>query len=231
MPQRADNTIRGATAFSVAVVSLIAAVISYSHIYRVAIDHGQTTLDARLLPFSVDGLIAAASLTLFYASRNRLPSPGLARWMLGLGVGATIAVNSIYGEHNGPLGIVLSAWPAVAFIGAAELCIYMVRAATSVRSGTRARKAGAVRQWARFNGYQVSERGRIPDEISAAYQQANGSDTVERLTADDILPHESWEEYAEHSLTHDDLTPVAVSNNGDGSIDARLSRRPARLSS
>jgi len=214
MRNRTDYLIRSSTAFSVAVVSLIAAVISYSHIYRVAINHGQTTLDARLLPLSIDGLIAAASLTLFYASRNRLPSPGLARCMLGLGVGATIAVNSIYGEKSGLLGVLLSAWPAVAFIGTAELTIWMIRAATSVRSGHRTSKTSEIRQWARFNGYQVSDRGRIPDEIVTAFQNVNGDRAMQKLTADNQLPNESWDEYADHSLTHDDLTPVSTSANG-----------------
>lgn len=32
----------------------------------------------------------------------------------------------------------------------------------------------AIRDWARRNGYTVSERGRIPGEITAAYQRAGG---------------------------------------------------------
>lgn len=188
MRSRTDYMIRAATAFSVAVVSLIAAVISYSHIYRVAVTHGQSLLDAKLLPFSVDGLIAAASLTLFYASRNRLPSPGLARWMLGLGVGATIAVNSIYGDKSGILGVLLSAWPAVAFIGAAEMTIWMIRAATSVRSGTRYSKANEIRKFARMHGMQVGDRGRIPAEITDAYERAQGNGHKE----DAIIPPTEW---------------------------------------
>lgn len=31
--------------------------------------------------------------------------------------------------------------------------------------------AGRIREWARENGYEVSERGRIPAEIRAAYEQ------------------------------------------------------------
>jgi len=185
---RTDSAIRTATGFSVAVVSLIAAVISYSHIYRVAVNHGQTVLDSRLLPFSVDGLIAAASLTLFYASRNRLPSPDLARWMLGLGVGATVAVNSIYGVHGGTLGILLSAWPAIAFIGAAELTIWMVRASTSVRTGSRYSKANEIRKFARMNGYDVADRGRIPAEITEAYERAQGNGHKENVT----IPATEW---------------------------------------
>jgi hypothetical protein len=31
---------------------------------------------------------------------------------------------------------------------------------------------------------------------------------MEHLTADNVLPHESWREYAEHSLTHDNFEPL-----------------------
>lgn len=39
------------------------------------------------------------------------------------------------------------------------------------RSG---RDLGAVREWARKNGHQVSDRGRISAEVLAAYDKANG---------------------------------------------------------
>lgn len=37
----------------------------------------------------------------------------------------------------------------------------------------RASQAGDIRTWARSNGYQVSERGRISAEIQAAYAAAH----------------------------------------------------------
>lgn len=179
----ANTAIKSATSASVSIVSVIAAVISYSHIYHVAIGHGQTHLDASLLPFSVDGLIAAASLTLFYASRNRLDSPQLARWMLGLGIAATIGANAVFGISSGWLGILLSAWPAVALIGSVELIIWVIRAATSMRphgSFPTVRsahhrtnsKGDEIRQWAREQGYEIGDRGRIPDVIQNAYATA-----------------------------------------------------------
>jgi hypothetical protein len=93
--------------------------------------------------------------------------------MLALGVGATIAANAIYGVSHGWLGIILSAWPAIAFIGAAELTIWMVRAATSIRPSARYSRANEVRTWARFNGYDIPDRGRIPDEITRAFHAAS----------------------------------------------------------
>jgi hypothetical protein len=51
----------------------------------------------------------------------------MARPMLGLGVAATLAANADFGAAHGAAGIVLSAWPAVAFIGSAEVAFGMVR--------------------------------------------------------------------------------------------------------
>jgi hypothetical protein len=46
---------------------------------------------------------------------------------------------------------------------------------TAGRRGTTARRSdlGAVREWARANGHQVSDRGRISAEIQAAYDKAH----------------------------------------------------------
>jgi hypothetical protein len=52
------------------------------------------------------------------------------------------------------------------------------RASTSSSAGTSPKRGdlGAVRAWARENGQKVSERGRIPGELLAAYDAAqNGS--------------------------------------------------------
>jgi hypothetical protein len=85
---------------------------------------------ARLLPLSVDGLILAASLML-HEARNGRPAPSLARYMLGLGVAATVAANVAYGSAFGVLGALISAWPAVAFIGSVEMAMGLVRATRS----------------------------------------------------------------------------------------------------
>ena len=42
-------------------VAAVAAVISYRHAYELVSSHGESGLAARLLPFTVDGLILAAS--------------------------------------------------------------------------------------------------------------------------------------------------------------------------
>lgn len=126
-----DRAIRVLTAAVVLAVATFAAVVSYSHIYDLGRAHGQDGTAARLLPLSVDGLILAASLVLLHEARNSRQAPALARWMLALGVAATVAANVAYGLPYGPLGAVVSAWPAVAFVGSAEMAIMLVRRSRS----------------------------------------------------------------------------------------------------
>jgi Protein of unknown function (DUF2637) len=116
-----------ATAAAVLLVAAIAAVVSFVHIEHLAVTHGQTTLAAYLLPVSVDGTVAASSLVMLRAARAGLGTPVLARTMLGLAVAATLAANVGYGLPYGATGALLSGWPAVAFIGCAEMAIGMVR--------------------------------------------------------------------------------------------------------
>jgi Protein of unknown function (DUF2637) len=124
-----SKSIRLATAVAVSSVAAFAAVISYDHIYDLARQHGGTVLAARLLPLSVDGLILAMSLVMLHEARHGDQAPALARCMLGLGVAATVAANVTYGVAFGVLGAIIWAWPAVAFVGAVEVDLLMVRKA------------------------------------------------------------------------------------------------------
>jgi hypothetical protein len=128
--------IRFATAAVVCAVAAFAAVVSYSHIYGLGRAHGQDGTAARLLPLSVDGLILAASLVLLHEARNGRDAPRLARLMLWLGIGATIGANIAFGAGYGLLGGLISAWPAVAFIGAVEIAMQQVRRVRAPRAVT-----------------------------------------------------------------------------------------------
>jgi hypothetical protein len=126
------------TAAAVLLVAAIAAVVSFVHIEHLAVTHGQTELAAWLLPVSVDGTVAAASLVMLRAARAGLGTPVLARTMLGLAVAATLAANVAYGVPYGLAGALLSGWPAVAFIGCAEMAIGMVRRTLGAPGGVPA---------------------------------------------------------------------------------------------
>jgi len=131
-----DRVIRFGTAAVVCSVAAFAAVVSYSHIYGLGRAHGQDGTAARLLPLSVDGLILAASLVPLHEARNGRDAPALARFMLWLGIGATIGANIAYGAGYGLLGGLISAWPAVVFIGSVEIAMQQVRRARGPRAAT-----------------------------------------------------------------------------------------------
>jgi hypothetical protein len=125
--RRTDWWIRAAAVTSVLGVAGFAAAVSYSHIRNFAEQNGTTHDDAQMLPLSVDGLIVAGSLVMLHEARAGRPAPPLARCMLWLGIGATVAANIAYGIHFGWKGAVVSAWPAVAFIGSAEMIMSLFR--------------------------------------------------------------------------------------------------------
>jgi Protein of unknown function (DUF2637) len=84
-------------------------------------------LTARLLPFTVDGLIWAASMVVLDGSRRNRPVPRLAAWSLGAGIVATVGANLAHGIGHGPIGALVSAWPALALVGAFELLMMLIR--------------------------------------------------------------------------------------------------------
>ena len=116
-----DRLITITTALVVVAVAVVAAVISYQHAYELVRLHGESGLTARLLPFTVDGLIWAASMVVLDASRRSQPVPRLAAWSLGSGIVATVGANLAHGVGHGPVGALVSAWPALALIGSFEL--------------------------------------------------------------------------------------------------------------
>jgi hypothetical protein len=123
----ADRLIRITTALAVAAVAAVAAVISYRHAYELVSTHGETGLTARLIPFTVDGLILAASMLLLDASRRNQAAPALAQWCLGAGIAATIGANLAHGIGHGLIGALVSAWPALALAGSFELLMTLIR--------------------------------------------------------------------------------------------------------
>lgn len=124
-----DRRTRVATAAVVVTVAAFAAIVSYSHIFDLGREHGQSGVAARLLPLSVDGLILAGSLIVLHEARRGEKGPGLAWLSVWLGVGMTVSANVLYGVRYGVLGAVLSGWPAVAFIVATHALFDLLKRA------------------------------------------------------------------------------------------------------
>jgi hypothetical protein len=116
-----DRLIRVTTALAVVAVAVVAAVISYQHAYELVRSHGESGVTARLVPFTADGLIWAASMVVLDASRRSQPVPRLAVWSLGAGICATVGANLAHGVGHGPVGALVSAWPALALADSFEL--------------------------------------------------------------------------------------------------------------
>ena len=107
-----DRLIRLTTALAVVAVAGVAAIISYQHAYELVTSHGETGLTAHLLPFTVDGEIWAASMVVLDASRRNQRVPPPSQWSLATGIVATIGANLAHGLGHGPIGAMVSAWPA-----------------------------------------------------------------------------------------------------------------------
>ncbi len=135
-----DRVIRLSTAVAVLAVAGIAAYVSYWHAYAVVRAHGETGIIARLEPATIDGLVYASSMVVLSAARHRVPVPSLARWLLGLGIAATVTANMAQGWSHGLAGAVVAAWPAVSLAGSYELLVWLIRTSGAVERGPSAER-------------------------------------------------------------------------------------------
>ena len=126
-----DRAIRVSTAAAVLGVAGIAAYVSYWHAYEVVRAHGESGVTARLEPATIDGLVYASSMVVLYAARHQLAAPALARWLLALGIVATLAANVAHGWSHGPVGAAVAAWPAASLVGRYELLLWLIRTAAA----------------------------------------------------------------------------------------------------
>ena len=131
--RRADRWIRWTTTGCVALLALIAGTVSYLHMHMLVEMHGQPGWVAALTPFSVDGMIVAASTTLLADSRSGGRGGFLPWALLVAGSAASLAANVAVAEPTAT-GRVNAAWPSFALIGAYELLMRQVR--RSAANGT-----------------------------------------------------------------------------------------------
>ena len=125
----ADRVIRWSTALAVVGVAAVAAVVSYEHACALVRAHGESGWTGRLIPLTVDGLIYASSTVMLDSARRGARVPSLARWLLGLGIVATLAANVAHGLGHGIIGAAVAAWPAVALVGSYELLMVIIHGA------------------------------------------------------------------------------------------------------
>jgi hypothetical protein len=70
-----------------------------------------------------------------------VPVPSLARWLLGLGIAATLTANMAQGWSHGPVGAMVAAWPTVSLGGSYELLVWLIRTSGTVEGGPSAQPA------------------------------------------------------------------------------------------
>ena len=130
-----DKLINHATGWTVSLVALCAATVSYTHLFGLSVLNCAGGVSAILLPLSIDGLILASSLVLLFAARQKIDVPWLARLTLWLGIGATIAGNVFYGLRWSCLALTatIAAWPALAFVLTVETVAQMAKAKRRLR--------------------------------------------------------------------------------------------------
>ena len=140
----ADRVIRWSTPLAVVGVAVVAAVASYEHASELVREHGESGCKGRLIALTVDGLIYASSMVMLDSARRDARVPALARWLLGLGIVATLAANVAHGLGHGIIGAAVAAWPAVALVGSYELLTIITRGTQTPTAAPRPHDGASV---------------------------------------------------------------------------------------
>jgi hypothetical protein len=136
---------------------------SYEHAHDLVRAHGEGWA-ARLVPLTVDGLIYASSMVMLDSARRKAPVPGLARWLLGLGIAATLAADVAHGLGHGLIGAAVAAWPAVALVGSYGLLMVIIRGAQSPEANVSEAESA---RGPEADPLQVRATGEFADQIAS----------------------------------------------------------------
>jgi hypothetical protein len=165
----ADRLVRWTTTVSVVVLAGIAAIISYRHMFALVHRYGETSWTAALLPVSVDGMIAASSMSLLASSRLGQRSGVLPWALLVIGSAASLSANVAVAEPSA-VGRLIAAWPSAALIGSYELLMRQIRQASA-----RSAPGQSATSYAAHTAVTMDD--------AASYQSSDGSHTGSALDA------------------------------------------------
>jgi hypothetical protein len=191
-----DRAIRLSTAAAVLTVAAIAAYVSYCHAYAVVQAHGESGITARLEPATIDGPVYASSMVILYSARHRVPVPALARWLLGLGIAATLTANMAQGWSHGPVGAVVAAWPAASLVGSYELLVWLIRTSGALERGPSP-------------GHPCENTAR---RAAGHSPSAAAVDSDQQTQSDRDLPGQSWRPTDQHA--GQPITPASAQHRG-----------------
>jgi len=182
----AERAIRLTTTVSVVGLAAIAALVSYKHMFLLVRRYGEESWTAALLPVSVDGMIAASSMSLLLDSRFGRRS-GLLPWtLLILGSTASLAANIAVAEPS-LVGRLIAGWPSCALSGSYELLMGQI----SHTAGTAVEVADRKPMRSLDDSSELVRGSEVPhDLVGGASEQAAG--------ATGPLPHEVEEVQRRH---------------------------------
>jgi hypothetical protein len=208
MTGRTDKWIRWTTTGCVALLALIAATVSYLHMHMLVEMHGQPGWVAALTPFSVDGMIVAASTTLLADSRSGARGGSLPWALLAVGSLASLTANVAVAEPT-VTGRIVAAWPSFALIGAYELLMRAVRRAAGQGGRTESRALGGA------GSDDTASAGRVLQRQAWQWAQDNrrsdGSLPSGREIATQYGRHERWGRLVKRSGANEQLNGRAMS--------------------
>jgi hypothetical protein len=175
-------------------------------------------------------------MVILHAARHRLPVPRLARWMLALGIAASLAVNVAQGWSHGLTSAVVAAWPAVSLVGSYELLAWLIRTAApsgpdrapaADHGGPLADQPGVSPRAEDSHGQGPEPEDRQGHRVTPVPGVAGGSLPVARETADQASgpgwtgPDQASQ--AGHAGGQDQTTDLAAEPDHDTAIDAPAS--------
>ncbi len=128
-----EKAIRWSAVAAVALLAAVAGWVSYTHALDVVRTYGQSGYVAYAYPATTDGMIYVSSMVLLDAAWRGIRAHRLAWAGLTLGIVVTGAVNAWSGLAFGPIGAVISAWPAAALVLGYELLMLLIRNAAQER--------------------------------------------------------------------------------------------------
>jgi hypothetical protein len=179
-----EKAIRWSAVAAVALLAAVAGWVSYTHALDVVRAYGQQGYVAYAYPATTDGMIYVSSMVLLDAAWRRIRSHWLAWTTLVLGILITGAVNAWSGLAWGPIGAVISAWPAAALVLGYELLMLLIRNAqkrpetqeTQVLSGTLS--INEIREREGFPPFPAMGFGGIDPESAPSIRSIMKSDRV-----------------------------------------------------
>jgi hypothetical protein len=190
-------------------LGLIAATVSYIHMHMLVELRGQPGWVAALTPFSVDGMIVAASTTLLADSRSGGRGGFLPWALLVIGSVASLTANVAVAEPTNT-GRVIVAWPSFALIGAYEMLMRQVRRSATGTPRNGEQVLGARRAW-RGPAQDAGEPGRDLQQRAWCWALANrsrdGSLPSGREIAEQFDRHERWGRLVKRSSCAGELSP------------------------